>query len=125
MSDASYTGQKMLSWGYHNKGGYYFDAKAEKKSWELLKEDRVADDVRDARAWAKRVLTDDTYGDDRKLGVVKGNLGHLMDLVQRQELAIRLQEGTVAKAREERAKMRKQLNDAQCVIRKRTARGAA
>lgn len=117
----------MSEWGYstHDNGGYFFDEKAERKSWELLREDKMADDVRDARAWAKRVLMDETFGDDRKLGVVKGNLGHLMDLVQRQELAIRLQEGTVAKAREERAKMRKQLNDAQSIIRKRTARGAA
>jgi hypothetical protein len=116
----------MSEWGYaHVQGGYYFDSRAERKSWELLKEDKVADDVRDARAWAKRVLTDETHGDDRKLGVVKGNLGYLMDLVQRQELAIRLQEGTVVKAREERAAMRKNLDVAQNIIRKRTARGTA
>lgn len=96
-------------------GGYYFHSRAEKRSWDMLKEEQVVDDVIEARAWAVRFLNNATESSDRKMGTVKMNLGHLMDLIVRQELTIRVQGAATLAAR-------KELRHVEDIIRKRANR---
>ena len=75
----------MSEWGYstHDKGGYFFDAKAEKKSWVELAEMNREDAVVEAKAWAARLAGGHYSLRDASLPAVLKHVGSLIDEVDR------------------------------------------
>lgn len=81
--------------------GQELNIRQERESWEILRRADAEESSGRAKEWALRVISETSWKDDRTMAAVKHNVNRLMELIGRQETAIRLQEATVLKMRQD------------------------
>jgi len=74
----------MSTWGYtHDKGGYYFDSRAERRSWVELDDTLYESALEDATRWYKRLKSHPRSLHDASVGTVRLHVGSLLGYIDR------------------------------------------